>query len=151
MATDSADFVSKWHQVISNHDIDLLETLLSENIVFNTPLYLKVRKGKVMTKAILASAITLFQDFKYYNEWVSQDGLNLALEFGAHISAKDTSKQMGLKGVDLIQLKKEADGKFRIVNFEVMLRPVNALQRFGELQAEGIPKMLAKFAPNSKL
>ncbi|KAJ3082390.1 hypothetical protein HDU99_002833 [Rhizoclosmatium hyalinum] len=151
MATSAQDFLEQWHKVVGSQQINILDTLLSNDIVFNTPVYLKARKGKGLVKAILASAANIFQDFKYYNEWVSADGLNFCLEFGATIDSGKEGKVMGLKGVDIIRLQKESDGKLRIVHFEVMLRPINAAARFGELQAVGIPKMIQKYSPGAKL
>ncbi|KAI9322957.1 hypothetical protein DFJ73DRAFT_921077 [Zopfochytrium polystomum] len=94
-----------------------------------------------------------------------EEEVKLCLEFGAAVetAAVDTAaaaegddgtngkktttkKKLGLKGVDLITLAREADGQLRIVRFEVMLRPVNALARFGELQAVGVPKWEERLA-----
>ncbi|KAI8893468.1 hypothetical protein BC833DRAFT_569191 [Globomyces pollinis-pini] len=134
-------FLDRWHSAVLNKDLKLLNSLLHPNIEFHTPLYLKSRKGSGMVTAILASAINIFQDFKYNREWVSQDQLNYCLEFQAIVEGKI------IKGVDLIRI----DESGRIIHFEVMLRPIKQLARFGELQAEGIPKMIEKLQINAKL
>ena len=52
---------------------------------------------------------------------VSGDGLNVVLEFSASVAGKD------LKGIDLIRFDEEG----RIVEFEVMVRPMSGLQALG--------------------
>ncbi|KAJ3093533.1 hypothetical protein HK100_006562 [Physocladia obscura] len=162
MAETPAQFLDLWHKVIAENDIDLLETLLSPSIEFHTPLYLKTRKGKQLVKAILASAISLFHNFKYRREFTlfvpppgssnsSSSSADFCLEFSATIDGGPKigdGKELSLTGVDLIKIAQETDGFFRIVHFEVMLRPVNATTRFGELQAANIPKMAAKLSAN---
>ncbi|KAJ3223242.1 hypothetical protein HDU78_011365 [Chytriomyces hyalinus] len=149
MATSPSDFLAKWHQVVASRDMDLLEQIVSESVEFHTPLYLKPKRGALIVKAILASAVSIFQDFVYFREWVmvSEDGneADLALEFGANIPNKDESGTLPLKGLDLIKIRRGPDNLFRIVHFEVMIRPVKTLIRFGELQSAGVMAMAKKF------
>ncbi|KAJ3363217.1 hypothetical protein HDU91_003067 [Kappamyces sp. JEL0680] len=134
-------FLALWHKAIQEKDYKLLQQLLDENVVFRTPLYLKPRKGSSLVTAILASASTIFKDFVYHRELKSDDGRDYILEFEATVEGKT------VKGVDIIRL--DAGGK--IVEFEVMMRPVKTVARFGELQAIGIPKMIAALGLDAKL
>jgi hypothetical protein len=80
--------------------------------------------------------MTVFEDFSYHRTLVSEDGLSVVLEFSARVGER------GLKGIDLIRF--DADGK--IVDFEVMVRPLNGLQALGaEMGAR-----LAAFLPAYK-
>lgn len=72
-----------------------------------------------MTIKILTTVATVFEDFRYVREIL--DAQNFALEFEARVG------ELTLRGVDLIQIGD--DGK--IVDFEVMIRPANALQALG--------------------
>ena len=125
-------FLQKWHQIIFKKDYKLLYSILHEDIVFHTPLYLKPREGKDIVTAILASASSIFQDFKYVQELTTNNGLNYILVFEAKVEG-DT-----VRGVDIIRIDKEG----LIVEFEVMMRPIKTLAKFGNLQAEGIPKKI---------
>lgn len=73
-----------------------------------------------MTTAILLAVTEIFEDFRYVRE-ITND-FHWALEFEATVG------EFSLRGVDLIELN--SDGK--IVDFEVMIRPANALQKVGE-------------------
>lgn len=72
-----------------------------------------------MTTAILMTVTEVFENFRYVRE-ISEDNQH-ALEFEAEIG------EITLRGIDLIEIG--ADG--RIIDFEVMIRPANALQTLG--------------------
>ena len=59
----------------------------------------------------------------------------MVLEFSANVGDKQ------LKGIDLIRF--DTDGK--IVDFEVMIRPLNGLQALGEQMGQRIGPLLAAF------
>ncbi|KAJ3259543.1 hypothetical protein HK103_002096 [Boothiomyces macroporosus] len=133
-----------WHRVVFQQDLQTLRSLLDENVTFHTPLYLKPRVGRDIVTAVLAAAISNFQDFKYFREWITPDGLNWALEFEANVEERK------IKGVDLIRWEIK-NGEWKIVEFEVMLRPVKQLVRFGQLQASKIPEVIKQMGFKVKL
>jgi hypothetical protein len=108
-----------WHRFVETRDAEILGELLAENVRFHSPFVWKPKDGKAITTLILMTVTQVFQDFRYVRE-ILQDN-NWALEFEAKIG------ELTLRGVDLIQLG--ADGK--IIDFEVMVRPANALQTLG--------------------
>jgi 2,4-dienoyl-CoA reductase (NADPH2) len=63
----------------------------------------------------------------------SADGLSVVLEFSANVSGK------ALKGIDMIQF--DTDGK--IVDFEVMVRPMSGLQALGDEMGKRLAPYLA--------
>ena len=65
--------------------------------------------------------IQVFKDFTYHRSFVSDDGLDVVLEFSATVNGKS------LKGIDMIRFG--ADGLIR--DFEVMIRPMSGLQALG--------------------
>ena len=65
--------------------------------------------------------LSIFKDFSYYRQFASADGLSVVLEFSATVNDKQ------LKGIDMIRF----DEQGLIVEFEVMVRPLNGLQELG--------------------
>lgn len=111
--------LSRWHQFVVTQDAEILEEILADEVRFHSPFVWKPKEGKSMTRQILTTVATVFEDFRYVREIT--DERNFALEFEARIG------ELSLRGVDLIQI----DAEGRIVDFEVMIRPANALQTLG--------------------
>jgi hypothetical protein len=111
--------LSRWHEFVETQNAEILDGILAETVKFHSPFVWKPKEGKAMTIVILTTVTKVFEDFRYVREIL--DGQNFALEFEARIG------ELTLRGVDLIQLGN--DGK--IIDFEVMIRPANALQALG--------------------
>lgn len=111
--------LARWHEFIETPNAAILDELLADDVKFHSPFVWKPKEGKPMTTAILLTVTEIFVDFRYVRE--IKDDFNWALEFEAKIG------ELTLRGVDLIELN--SDGK--IVDFEVMIRPANALQMLG--------------------
>lgn len=111
--------LSLWHKFVETGDAAILDKLLAENVRFHSPFVWKPKEGKVMTIKILTTVTQVFKDFRYVREILDEN--NWALEFEAKIG------ELNLRGVDLIQLNDEG----KIIDFEVMVRPANALQALG--------------------
>jgi hypothetical protein len=112
--------LSRWHEFVETQDPSILEEILADEVKFHSPFVWKPKDGKALTVMILTTVVKVFEDFRYVRELV--DGQNCALEFEARIG------ELSLRGVDLIQI--ESGGK--IIDFEVMIRPANALQALGK-------------------
>ena len=108
-----------WHQFIQTQNADMLHGILDENVRFHSPFVWKPKDGRAITTQILLTVSQVFQNFRYIRE-IAQDK-QFCLEFEAAIG------ELTLRGVDLITLGD--DGK--ITDFEVMIRPANALQMLG--------------------
>ena len=109
----------RWHQYIETSNAEILDEILAESVKFHSPFIWKPKDGKAITTKILMTVTTVFEDFRYVREFYGER--IFALEFEARIG------ELTLRGVDLIELG--ADGK--IVDFEVIIRPANALQALG--------------------
>ncbi len=109
-----------WHQFIETKDAEILSELLDENVYFHSPFVWKPKHGKMMTTAILLNVTEVFEEFRYVREIT--DANDWALEFEAKIG------ELTLRGVDFVKLNDAG----KIVDFEVMIRPANALQKLGE-------------------
>ncbi len=83
----------------------------------------------------LSTVLTVFEDFTYHRELASEDGLSVVLEFSARVGEKK------LKGIDLIRF----DEQGRIVEFEVMVRPMSGLQALGAEMGARLGHLLPSF------
>lgn len=119
MSSSGNAHLDRWHTIISNRNLTDLQAMLAEDVVFRSPYVWRPYHGRQAAWLILSTVIDVFQDFTYHRELV--DGDNWALEFSARVG------DLSLKGIDLIRL----DESGRIVEFEVFIRPHNALQALG--------------------
>jgi hypothetical protein len=109
-----------WHTFVKSPAAELLDGILTDDCIFHSPFVWKPKVGKAMTAHILMTVTGVFEDFRYVREIVGD--CNACLEFEARVG------DLTLRGVDLITFGD--DGK--IVDFEVMIRPANALIQLGE-------------------
>ncbi len=114
------ELLDKWHDVVFNKKLDVLQGLLSDNVTLYSPVVFKPKNSKLEAIFVLSNVIEVLKDFKYHREFI--DGNNWALEFSANVGDKS------VKGVDLI----EFDDSGEIVNFEVLIRPLSGLIALGE-------------------
>ena len=103
--------------------------------VLRSPIAFKAYSPAPALILALTTVIQVFEDFAYHRQLVSEDGLNVVLEFSARVGEKE------LKGIDLIRF----DEQGRIVEFEVMVRPLNGLQALGAEMAARLGQQLPAF------
>lgn len=120
MDRKNSELLEKWHSVVFEKKLDVLKDLLSEKITFYSPVVFKPKNTKDEAIFVLSNVIEVLQNFKYHREFV--EGTNWALEFSATVGDKS------VKGVDLI----EFDESGKIINFEVLIRPLSGLIALGE-------------------
>ncbi len=115
-----------WHHILERNAMEELDPILSDKIVFRSPVAFTPYPGRAAIKLVLKTVNTVFQDFEYHRTFFTDDGLGVVLEFSAHIGGKQ------LKGIDM--LKFDADGK--IEEFEVMVRPMSGLNALAQQMGE---------------
>src|SRR5712672_2344635 len=121
-----------WHRFVASADRDLLASLLSEHIVFRSPFVQSPIPGRTATALVLTTEVQIFENFRYHREFVAGSH-DAALEFSANIG------KWQLKGIDLIRF----DDQGKMIEFEVMVRPIKALQALGEEMGNRIgPELL---------
>ena len=127
--------IKKWHEFIKNEDIEMLENLLDEHVVFHSPVVHTPQAGKQLTKMYLMAAQHVFSKsgFTYVREVAS--GNNLVLEFNATIDG------ITINGIDMIRFNDAG----KIIDFKVMIRPLKAVNMMHQKMME----MLAHFSKKS--
>ena len=125
--------LARWHAMVAQGDLSELPALLHRKAVFRSPMAHTPYPGAQVVSLILNTVSKVFEDFQYHREFVSAEGTSVALEFSAKVGDK------ALKGMDLIQF--DEDG--RIVDFEVMVRPISGLQALGEVMGERLAPYMA--------
>ena len=119
----SLTHLDRWHHIVFERNLQELQAMLAEEVVFRSPFLWKPYNGRQAAWLILSTVSEVFQDFAYHRELI--DGNDWALEFSAKVG------DLSLKGIDLIRL----DDNGLIVEFEVFIRPANGLQALGEAMA----------------
>ena len=125
--------LAQWHAMLDKGDLRALPELLATEAVFRSPMAHTPYPGAPVVAMILNTVFQVFEDFTYHRELASADGLNVVLEFSARVGAKQ------LKGIDMIRFNEEG----KIVEFEVMVRPMSALQALGDEMGRRLAAYLA--------
>ena len=97
-------------------DLDAAVETLAENVVFRSPAVYKPYEGKETVEQVLRLVATVFENFRYTNEW--RDGHTTILFFEANVGDRE------LQGIDI--LEENEDGL--IERFTVLIRPLSGLQ-----------------------
>ncbi|RKG33982.1 nuclear transport factor 2 family protein [Acinetobacter tianfuensis] len=126
--------VARWHEMLSTRDMNILNELLAEDVVFRSPVAFNPYLGKPAVTFILNNVIQIFENFTYHREFYTEDGLNAVLEFSANVGEKK------LKGIDMIQFNEQG----QIIDFEVMLRPKSGLEALAVKMGERMAAFQAK-------
>jgi hypothetical protein len=125
--------LASWHRMVASKDLADLPSLLHADATFRSPMAFRPYASAKAVNLILATVIGVFEDFEYHRELATDDGLSAVLEFSARVGDKQ------LKGIDLIRF----DTAGRIVDFEVMIRPLSGLQALGDEMGRRIGPLLA--------
>jgi SnoaL-like domain len=123
------DVVARWHRYMSGDLAGGLDELLADDVVFWSPVVFTPQRGKdITTRYLEAAAASLAGDaagdpaqvFRYTKQVVAGD--TAVLEFETTLHGKYVN------GVDIIR----CDDAARIVEFRVMMRPLQAIQAVHE-------------------
>ena len=118
----AAASLAKWHAMAAKQDFGELRSIVHPDVIFRSPVAYNAYNGADALVLAIGTVATVFQEFAYYRQAATADGVNAVLEFGAKVAGKD------VKGIDFIRF--DEDGK--IVEFEVMIRPLSGLQALAE-------------------
>jgi ketosteroid isomerase-like protein len=115
------DVIARWHRYLDGELPGGLDQLLADDVVFYSPVVYTPQRGKPITATYLeAAARTLAGEagaaFRYTKQVLSGD--TAVLEFETSVDGTYVN------GVDIVR----CDETGRIVEFRVMLRPLQAIQ-----------------------
>ncbi|RBY90258.1 nuclear transport factor 2 family protein [Blastococcus sp. TBT05-19] len=120
------DVIARWHRYMSGELPDGLDELLADDVVFYSPVVHTPQRGKeITTRYLEAAGQSLGGDagagtFRYTKELLAGD--TAVLEFETSVGGKYVN------GVDIIR----CDDTGRIVEFRVMMRPLQAIHAVHE-------------------
>ncbi|MEY4738600.1 MAG: hypothetical protein RL302_2919, partial [Pseudomonadota bacterium] len=126
-----------WHQMMESKDLGELASILHPKAVFRSPMAHTPYPSAQAVQLFLSNVIQVFENFTYHRELASADGLNLVLEFSATVNGKE------IKGIDLVQF----DSEGKILDFEVMVRPMSGLQALGDEMGKRMAPYIAMMKP----
>ena len=114
--------IARWHAHLTGESGEDLSELLADDVVFYSPIVYTPQRGKdITTMYLMAAKQTLGAgDFRYTKQVTSGD--TAVLEFETTLEGKYVN------GVDIIR----CDDSGRIVEFRVMIRPLQAVNAVHE-------------------
>ena len=107
---------------IEARDMDAAAALLSEDVVFRSPLVFKPYHGRAAAGQLLRAVSHVFEDFRYTRDIVGPDAVDHVFVFRARVG------KFELEGSDF--LHHDEDGL--IDELVVMVRPLSAALALGE-------------------
>jgi hypothetical protein len=127
----SLNTVESWHALVKSKDPKELDKILSDKVVFYSPVVHTPQEGKEITTLYLSAALYVFvnDSFHYVREVVSEN--NAVLEFETEIDG------IKVNGVDMISW----DENGKIISFKVMLRPLKAINLIHKMMGEMLEKI----------
>ena len=111
-------------KAIEAGDEDAALATIADDVVFRSPAVHTPYEGKETVEGILRLVATVFESFRYTNEW--RDGRTTILFFEANVGARE------LQGIDILEENDEG----KIAKFTVMIRPLSGLQAVARTMAE---------------
>ncbi|KQZ26179.1 nuclear transport factor 2 family protein [Duganella sp. Root1480D1] len=135
-----AESLERWHKMVASGDLSTLPSIVDADAVFRSPIANKPYASRQAVVLVLNTAYQVFENFAYHRQLATGDGLNVVLEFSANVGDKQ------LKGIDFIRFNEAG----KIVDFEVMVRPLSGLQALGEAMGARIGAQVGAFKAASQ-
>jgi hypothetical protein len=104
-----------FRSAIEARDLDAAVALLSDDVVFRSPIVFKPYRGREAVGALLAAVSRVFEDFRYVREIGAAEARDHALVFQARIGDKQ------IEGSDFLHLAQDGS----IDELMVMVRPLS--------------------------
>jgi hypothetical protein len=106
-----------WESIVKSGDLNLLESLLADGVVFESPVVHTPQVGRRLAKTYLGAAVKALRspEFHFVSRWIGDR--SAVLEFETQLDG------LAVNGVDIIRWN--ADDQ--ITHFKVMVRPSKAM------------------------
>ncbi|TYO67107.1 nuclear transport factor 2 family protein [Bradyrhizobium hipponense] len=128
----AAASLEKWHAMIARKNLGDLPSITHPDVVFRLPTAFNPYHGIEALVLTMSNVVQIFEDFSYHRQAATADGRNVVLEFSAKLAGKMA------KGIDFIRF--DDDG--RIVELEVMMRPLSGAQALATEMAKRLSRAL---------
>ena len=114
--------MQQFRNAVEARDLDGLAALLSDDIVFRSPVVHSPYRGRDQTMALLGAVVQVFEDFRYTREIGAPGSPDSALVFQARVGDRE------LEGCDFIHVNDDG----LIDELFVMIRPATGLMALAE-------------------
>jgi SnoaL-like domain len=114
--------VQQFRSAVEGRDLDGLAALLSDDIVFRSPVVHAPYQGRDQAMALLGAVVQVFEDFRYTREIGGPGAPDSALVFQARVGDRE------LEGCDFLHVNDEG----LIDEFFVMIRPATGLMALAD-------------------
>ena len=114
-----------FRRAVEARDEAAILAMLSDTVVFTSPVAFKPYVGKPITMAILRGVLRIFEDFHYVRELADSNGRDHAFVFETRIAGVEGIK---ITGCDFLRF--DDDGL--IDDFTVMVRPLSGAKALSE-------------------
>ena len=131
--------MTTFREAIDARDLDAVEAMLADDVVFHSPVAFRPYPGKAITAAILRAVVQVFEGFHYVREIHDANGTDHAYVFRAKVDGLDVT------GCDFLTF----DAEGRIVDFMVMVRPLRAAEALAARMGERFAQIWAEAAAAS--
>ncbi|WP_370188058.1 nuclear transport factor 2 family protein [Aeromicrobium sp.] len=108
--------VDAWHEVVRTGDLERLDALLTDAVVFRSPAVHTPQEGRATTTLYLRAALEVLGPRLTYHRQLWDEG-SAVLEFTTEVGGKQ------VHGVDMLRWGPDD----RLVEFTVMVRPLQGL------------------------
>jgi len=124
------DLLGRWHRHVAGHRDEKLEDLIHPDCVFHSPVVYTPQRGRDITAAYLGAAVAVFgssKDFAYRSQIAA--GNQAVLEFESELDG------IYINGIDMITVATDGEHDGTIIEFKVMVRPLQAVNKLHQLMA----------------
>ena len=121
-----------FREAIEARDVEALEALLAEDVVFRSPAVHKPYEGKLATSVVLRAVMRVFEDFRYTREIGAADSPDSVLVFEARVGDRT------VEGADFLHLRDDG----LIDDFRVMIRPLSGLNAVVAAMQAALPDVM---------
>ena len=121
-----------FRDAIEARDVEALEALLADDVVFRSPAVHKPYEGKLATSVVLRAVMRVFEDFVYTREIGAEGGADHVLVFEATVGDRR------IEGADFLHVREDG----LIDDFRVMIRPLSGLNAVVEAMQAVLPDVM---------
>ena len=121
-----------FREAIEARDVEALEALLADDVVFRSPAVHKPYEGKLATSVVLRAVMRVFEDFRYTRTMGAETDADQVLVFEATVGDRQ------VEGADFLHVREDG----LIDDFRVMIRPLSGLTTVVEAMQGVLPDVM---------